>query len=136
MYEMRYTNVLTTITKVKKSCLPSQWNGLLTLLIKGLAERSGGSDTTSKGFLTLLYGLYNGINLDYGSIIWSQVVHSLNTLTRHSKILVGVFGSSLQGRPLIRWRFQSRRMLSLLLLQHSIRIRLFFLIHVSFFIVE
>ena len=69
MYEMGYTDVLTTIAKVKKSCLPSQWNGLLTLLIKGLAERCGGSDTTSKGFLTILYGLYNGINLDYGTII-------------------------------------------------------------------
>lgn len=57
MYEMGYTDVLTTIAKVKKSCLPSQWNGLLTLLIKGLAERCGGSDTTSKGFLTILYGL-------------------------------------------------------------------------------
>ena len=88
---MGYTDVLTTITKVKKSCLPSQWNGLLTLLIKGLVERSGGFDTTSKGFLTLLYGLYNGINLDYGSIIWSQVVQSLNTTTRHSEISCGRF---------------------------------------------
>ena len=57
LYEMGYTDVLTTVTKVKKSCLPSQWNGLLTLLIKSLAERSGGSNGTSKGFLTLLYGL-------------------------------------------------------------------------------
>lgn len=91
MYEMGYTDVLTTIAKVKKSCLPSQWNGLLTLLIKGLAERCGGSDTTSKGFLTILYGLYNGINLDYGTIIWSQVVQSLNTTTRHSEISCGRF---------------------------------------------
>lgn len=71
LYEMGYTNVLTTVTKVKKLCLLPKWNGLLTLLIKSLAERSSGSDGTSKGFLTLLYGLYNGINLDYGSIIWS-----------------------------------------------------------------
>ena len=91
MYEMGYTDVLTTIAKVKKSCLPSQWNGLLTLLIKGLAERCGGSDTTSKGFLTILYGLYNGINLDYGLIIRSQVVQSLNTTTRHSEITCGRF---------------------------------------------
>ena len=76
LYEMGYTDVLTTITMVKKSCLPSQWNGLLTLLIKSLAERSAGSDGTSKGFLTILYGLYNGLHLDYGSIIWSQVVQS------------------------------------------------------------
>ncbi|XP_023771054.1 uncharacterized protein LOC111919701 [Lactuca sativa] len=88
---MGYTDVLTTIAKVKKSCLPSQWNGLLTLLIKGLAKRSAGSDDTSKGFLTILYGLYNGINLDYGSIIWSQVVQSLNTSTRQSEISCGRF---------------------------------------------
>ena len=91
MYEMGYTDVLTSISKVKKSCLPSQWNGLLTLLIKGLAERCGGSNTTSKGFLTILYGLYNGINLDYGTIIWSQVVQSLNTTTRHLEISCGRF---------------------------------------------
>ncbi|KAL7589612.1 hypothetical protein Lser_V15G41251 [Lactuca serriola] len=91
MYEMGYTDVLTTITKVMKSYLPAQWNGLLTLLIKGLAEQCGGSDTTIKGYLTILYGLYNGINLDYGSIIWSQVVQSLNTMTRHSEISCGRF---------------------------------------------
>ncbi|CAH1450224.1 unnamed protein product [Lactuca virosa] len=86
LYDMGYTDVLTTITKVKKSCLPSPWNGMLTLLIKSLEERSAGSNGTSKGFLTLLYDLYNGLNLDYGSIIWSQVVQSLNTSTRHSEI--------------------------------------------------
>ena len=84
LYEMGYNDVLTTVTKVKKSCFPPQWNGFLTLLNKSLAERVAGSDGTSKGFLTILYGLYNGINLDYGSIIWSQVVQTLNTSTRHS----------------------------------------------------
>lgn len=91
LYEMGYTDVLTTVTKVKKSCLLLKWNGLLTLLNKSLAERVPGSYGTSKGFLTILYRLYNGINLDYGSIIWSQVVQSLNTSTRHSEISCGRF---------------------------------------------
>ncbi|KAL7617819.1 hypothetical protein Lser_V15G02560 [Lactuca serriola] len=97
---MGYTDVLTTVTKFKKSCLPSQWNGLLTLLIKSLAERSGGSDGSSKDFLTLLYSLYNGINLDYGTIIWSQVVQSLNTSTRHSEISCGCFWTLITRRAI------------------------------------
>nr|KAJ0227894.1 hypothetical protein LSAT_V11C100037890 [Lactuca sativa] len=97
---MGYTDVLTTIGKVKKSCLPSQWNGLLTLLIKGLSERCGGSDTTSKAFLTILYGLYNGINLDYGSLIWAQVVRSLNTTARYSEISCGRFWTLITRRAM------------------------------------
>lgn len=100
LYEMGCTDVLTTISKFKNSCMPSQWNGLLTLLIKGLAERSAGSDGTSKGFLTILYGLYNGINLDYGSIIWFQVLQSLNTSTRQSKISCGRFWTLITRRAI------------------------------------
>nr|KAJ0189358.1 hypothetical protein LSAT_V11C800443120 [Lactuca sativa] len=33
----------------------------------GLLQRSAGSDGASKSFMTLLYWLYDGINLDYGS---------------------------------------------------------------------
>ena len=66
---MGYTEILTNITKFKKSCLPPQWNGLFTLLFKGLSERSVSSDGASKSFMSLLYGLYHGIDLDYGSII-------------------------------------------------------------------
>ena len=73
-YQMGYTEILTTITKFKKSCLPPQWNGLFTLLFKGLSERSAGSDGASKAFMTMLYGLYSGLNLDYGPIIWQQLV--------------------------------------------------------------
>lgn len=74
LYDMGYTNILMTVTKFKKSCLPPQWNGLLTLLYKGLAERVAGSDGESKGFLSILYDIYNGINLDYGSLLWAQLV--------------------------------------------------------------
>ena len=63
-YNMGYTEVLTTVTKFKKSCLPPQWNGLFTVLFKGLSERSAGSDGASRLFLSIMYGVYNGINLD------------------------------------------------------------------------
>nr|KAJ0206608.1 hypothetical protein LSAT_V11C500230710 [Lactuca sativa] len=92
-YQMGYTKTLSTITKFKKSCLPPEWNGLFTLLFKGLSERSAGSDGASKSFITVLYGLYHGIDLDYGSIIWQQLVQSLVSSSRHSEISCGRFWS-------------------------------------------
>nr|KAJ0218696.1 hypothetical protein LSAT_V11C300141820 [Lactuca sativa] len=87
--KMGYTETLTTVTKFKKSCLPPQWNGLFTLLFKGLSERSAGSDGASKAFMTVLYGLYSGLNLDYGAIIWQQLIQSLLSSSKHSKISFG-----------------------------------------------
>ena len=73
-YNMGYTEVLTSISKFKKSCLPPQWNGLFTVLFKGLSERSSGSDGASHLFLSIMYGVYNGINLDYGFVLWQQLI--------------------------------------------------------------
>ncbi|CAI9260247.1 unnamed protein product [Lactuca saligna] len=50
----------------KTSCLPPQWNRLFTVLLKGLSERSAGSDGAIRLFLSIMYGVYNGINMDYG----------------------------------------------------------------------
>ncbi|KAL7617901.1 hypothetical protein Lser_V15G04020 [Lactuca serriola] len=72
-YQMGYTENLTTVTKFEKSCLPAKWNNLFTLLFKGLSERSTGFDGASKSFMTILYGLYNGVTLDYGAVIWKQL---------------------------------------------------------------
>lgn len=92
-YNMGYTETPTTMTKFKKSCLPPQWNGLFTLLFKGLSECSVGSDGASKLFMTILYGLYNGVHLDYGSILWQQLVQSLTSSSRHSEVSCGRFWS-------------------------------------------
>ena len=86
---MGYIETLTTVTKFKKSCLPPQWNGLFTLLFKGLSERNAGSDGTSKSFMTIMYGLYNGVHMDYGSILWQQIVQRLTSSSRHSEVLCG-----------------------------------------------
>ncbi|KAL7614214.1 hypothetical protein Lser_V15G07192 [Lactuca serriola] len=85
-YNMGYNEVLTTVTKFKKSCLPPQWKELFTVLFKGLSERSAGSDGASRLFITILYGVYNGINLDYGSVLWQQLIQSLASTSRHSEI--------------------------------------------------
>ena len=88
-YQMRYTETLTTVTKFKKSCLPPQWNCLFTLLFKGLSERSTGSDGASKSFMTMLCGLYNGVTLDFGAVIWQQLVQGLYSSSLHSEISCG-----------------------------------------------
>ncbi|KAL7587460.1 hypothetical protein Lser_V15G39921 [Lactuca serriola] len=85
-YNMGYTEVLTTVTKFKKSCLPPQWNGMFTVLFKGLSERSVGSDGASRLFLSIMYGIYNGINMDYGLVLWQQLIQSLSSTSRHSEI--------------------------------------------------
>ena len=50
--------------------------------------------------MTILYGLYNGINLDYGSLIWSQLVQSLNFSSKHSEISCGHFWTFVTGRAI------------------------------------
>ncbi|KAL7618550.1 hypothetical protein Lser_V15G03731 [Lactuca serriola] len=85
-YNMGYMEVLTSVAKFKKSCLPPQWNGMFTVLFKGLSERSAESDGASRLFLSQMYGVYNGINMDYGSVLWQQLIHSLSSTSRHSEI--------------------------------------------------
>ncbi|XP_052626744.1 uncharacterized protein LOC128133385 [Lactuca sativa] len=41
----------------------------------------------------MLYGMYNGLNLDYGSIIWQQLVQSLLSSSKHSEVSCGRFWS-------------------------------------------
>ena len=56
------------------------------MLFKGLSECSDGSDGASRLFITILYGVYNGINLDYGSVLWQQLIQRLASTSRHSEI--------------------------------------------------
>ena len=85
-YNMGYTEALTSVAKFKKSCLPPQWNGMFTVLFKGLSERSSGSDCSSRLFLSILYGIYNGINVDYEFVLWQQLIQSLSSSSRHSEV--------------------------------------------------
>ncbi|KAL7588162.1 hypothetical protein Lser_V15G40899 [Lactuca serriola] len=85
-YNMGYTEVLTSVAKFKKSCLPPQWNGMFTVLFKGLSERSSGSDGSSRLFLSIMYAVYNGVNLDFGLVLWQQLIQSLSSSSRHSEV--------------------------------------------------
>ena len=85
-YNMGYTEALPSVAKFKKSCLPPQWNGMFTVLFKGLSERSSGSDGCSRLFLSIMYAVYNGVNLDFGLVLWQQLIQSLSSSSRHSEV--------------------------------------------------
>jgi len=56
-FRMGYSGYITKLSNFKKSFLPPVWNGLFTLLFKSFSERVAGSDSASKLFYTLMYGL-------------------------------------------------------------------------------
>lgn len=85
-YQMGYLGETTLLSKFKKPNLPTMWNGLFMLLFKSLSERVSCSDSASKLFYTIRYGLYHGINLDYGYILWTQLILSTPSSTRNTKI--------------------------------------------------
>nr|KAJ0197055.1 hypothetical protein LSAT_V11C700366830 [Lactuca sativa] len=70
----------------------------------GISKRSAGSDGASNSFMTVLYGLYNGLNLDFGSIIWQQLVQSLVSSSRNSEISCGRFWSLINNWAMDRLR--------------------------------
>lgn len=92
-YQMGYTADISLLSNFRKSYLPPIWNGLFTLLFKSLSERVSGSYSASKKFYTMIYRLYTGVNLDYGSVIWAQFVQSTNSSTRHIEISCARFWS-------------------------------------------
>lgn len=68
-YQMDYKENLTAVSKFKNPYLPPHWNWLFTLLLKGFLKRVTGSDYVSKLFMAIFYGLYIGLNIDYGTIL-------------------------------------------------------------------
>lgn len=85
-YQIGYKETLTAISKFKKPNLPATWNALFTILFKAFSERVTENDCASKLFMGLMYGLYIGENVDYGSILWAQVIQSTHSTNRHSEI--------------------------------------------------
>lgn len=99
-YQIGYTGDISLLSKFKKPFLPPMWNGLFTLLFKSFSERVAGSDNASKLFYTLIYGLFHGFNLDYGAILWTQLIQSTFTTTQHAEISYARFWSIVVNRAL------------------------------------
>lgn len=68
-YQMGYLENFTLLSMFRKPNLPPMRNELFTLLFKSFSKRVTGSNSANKLFCTIIYGLYTGINLDYGSIL-------------------------------------------------------------------
>ncbi|CAI9280996.1 unnamed protein product [Lactuca saligna] len=80
-YQTGYKETLIAISKFKKPKLSPMCNGLFTLLFRSFSERVTNSDCARKFFMTLMYNIYSEINLDYGSVIWAQMVQSTLSTT-------------------------------------------------------
>ncbi|CAI9299229.1 unnamed protein product [Lactuca saligna] len=63
-YQMGCKEVLTVVLKFMKLNLPPMWNGLFTVIFKSFSKRVTSSDYASKLFMTIMYGIFSGINLD------------------------------------------------------------------------
>lgn len=68
-YQIGYIGDISLLLKFRKPNLSPMWNGLFILLFKSFSEQVTGLDSASKLFSTIIYDLYHGINLDYGSIL-------------------------------------------------------------------
>lgn len=83
---MAYMEYLAVVSKFKNPNLPPMWNGLFILFFNIFSERVTDSDSASTFFLTIIYGVYSGVNLDYGSVLWAQLFQSILSVTRHNEI--------------------------------------------------
>lgn len=59
-----------------------------------------GSDCASKLFMAILYGLYTCSNIDYGSVLWAQVVQSTLSTTHQSEISCARFWTLVVNRSI------------------------------------
>ena len=73
-YQMGYKETLTSISKFRKPNFSPQWNGIFTLLFKSFSERVTGFDCANKLFMTIIYGIYTGENIEFGAVLWAQLV--------------------------------------------------------------
>lgn len=83
---MGYISDLSVLYRFKKFSLPPIWNDLFTIMFKCFSEGSAGSDNASWLFHTLLYGLYSGENVDFGTVLCDQFVQSPSSKTKDTKI--------------------------------------------------
>ena len=92
-YEMGFIGEIPLLSKSKNSFLPPMWNELFTILFKSFSERVARLDSASKLFYTLIYGLYHGINMVFGVVLWSQFIQSIVSTTRQLEISCARFWS-------------------------------------------
>ncbi|CAI9282322.1 unnamed protein product [Lactuca saligna] len=58
-----------------------------------LSERITGVDCTSKLFMSLIYGLYTGMHIDFGAVLWAQVIQRTISTSQYIEISCARFWS-------------------------------------------
>ncbi|GJZ78429.1 hypothetical protein Tco_0643266 [Tanacetum coccineum] len=83
---IRYGETVSAKGTLKKSLLPPRWRLLMEQIIQFLGGKTGGFDQITNKDAIILYSLANGINIDYASIFWEDIINKLNT--RHTEKVV------------------------------------------------
>ncbi|GJV24509.1 hypothetical protein Tco_1377204 [Tanacetum coccineum] len=71
---------------LKKSLLPPRWRLLMAKIIQCLGGKTGGFDQITNKDSIILYSLANGINIDYASIFWEDIIIKLNKKHRENVV--------------------------------------------------
>lgn len=90
-HQIGYNGVLIVLSNFKKLYLPIVWNALFSILFKCFFEQNIGSDSASKLFHTLMYGLYTDEKIDLGHILWAQFVQIPNSSMKDTDISCVLF---------------------------------------------
>ncbi|GJV72395.1 hypothetical protein Tco_1492390 [Tanacetum coccineum] len=67
---------------LKKSLLPPKWRLLMAQIIQCFGGKTGGFDQITNNDAIILYSIANGINIDYASIFWEDIIIKQNKRNR------------------------------------------------------
>ncbi|GKA39292.1 hypothetical protein Tco_0731843 [Tanacetum coccineum] len=82
-----YGEIVPVKGTLKKSLLSPRWRLLMAQIIQYLGGKTGGFDQITNKDSIILYSLANGINIDYASIFWEDIIIKLNKRHREKVVL-------------------------------------------------
>nr|GEV67046.1 hypothetical protein [Tanacetum cinerariifolium] len=71
---------------LRKNLLSPRWRLLMAHIIQCLGGKTGGFDQVTNKDAIILYSLANGINIDYASIFWEDIIIKLNKRHREKSL--------------------------------------------------
>ncbi|GJY59910.1 hypothetical protein Tco_0459802 [Tanacetum coccineum] len=84
--DIGYSGEIRAKGTLKESFLPLRWRLLMGQIIQCLGGKTGGLDQISNKDATILYCLANEVKVDYAKLIWEDIIHKLNKITREKVI--------------------------------------------------
>ncbi|GKE21217.1 hypothetical protein Tco_1432729, partial [Tanacetum coccineum] len=81
-----YSATIEATGTLKKGLLPPRWRLLLAQIIQCLEGKTGGFDQISNKDAIILYCLANGVNIDFITIIWDDIISKLKNKNREKVI--------------------------------------------------